>query len=226
MSIVDRLESIKTAISESALKSGRTASEITLLVVSKTWPAADLEPLIAHGHTAFGENRVQEAEEKIPKLPSHLAWHLIGHLQKNKARKALRLFSTIHSVDSFALAEQLNRIAAELNVRPQIYFQVNVANEARKHGFQVDAFREMFPDLLGLENLRIQGLMVIPPFDESLEQTRGHFRTLRHLRDDLENQHKVSLPGLSMGMTHDFPIAIEEGATIVRVGSAIFGHRA
>lgn len=225
MSVSENLRQVRETIAASAEAAGRDPREVELVVVSKTWPAATLLPLIEEGQRVYGENRVQEAIEKAPDLPPDIEWHLIGHLQKNKIRKALGLFRVIHSVDSLSLARQLQRVAVEMERRVNIYLQVNVAGEARKHGFSIEAVEQALPALCELSRLRMRGLMVIPPYSADPEDARPHFRALRECRDALETRHGLSLPGLSMGMTNDYPVAIEEGATVVRVGSAIFGER-
>jgi pyridoxal phosphate enzyme (YggS family) len=208
-----------------AAKAGRAPSDVTLLAVSKTWPAEMVRMAVDAGQTRFGENKVQEGEVKAPLLPSHLEWHHIGNLQKNKVRKALAVFSTIHGVDSLDLARQIDRIAGEDGLEPPVYLQVNLAQEASKHGFTADGLRQDFESLLELPRLRILGLMMIPPFTPEAEDSRPRFAELRVFRDQLSAEFGVPLPGLSMGMSHDFGVAIEEGATIVRVGSASFGSR-
>jgi pyridoxal phosphate enzyme (YggS family) len=223
--IAENLIHVKNLLAQAAEKSGRQADDIELLVVSKTWPAEMVQDVVDAGHTLFGENRVQEALAKIHLLPSRLHWHLIGHLQKNKIRKVLPLFDTIHSIDSLELAQQADRIAGELDRFPHVYLEVNVAGEASKYGFSPSGLREQIDELLKLQRLQIDGLMAIPPFDPDPENARPDFIALRNLRDELQDQTGVPLYKLSMGMSHDFPVAIEEGATIVRVGSAIFGPR-
>lgn len=225
MSVSENLQHVRETIEASAAVAGRDPGGVELLVVSKTWPAEILLPLIKEGQWVYGENRVQEAIEKAPRLPAGVQWHLIGHLQKNKARKALGLFQAIHSVDSLPLARQLDRVAAEMGRSVEIYLQVNAAGEEQKHGFSPAEVEEAMPALIELSHLRIRGLMAIPPYAAAPEATRPHFRALGRCRDGLEARFGVSLPGLSMGMSHDYPVAIEEGATIVRVGSAIFGER-
>jgi pyridoxal phosphate enzyme (YggS family) len=158
-------------------------------------------------------------------LPDHLQWHLIGHLQRNKVRKALPLFQTIHSIDSLKLARYTSNIAAELGVKPKIYLQVDLAAEETKNGYNPDKLRDDLDDLLSLENVSILGLMCIPPMAATPEDARPWFVKLRELRDELEHRAGQAFPGLSMGMSGDFEVAIEEGSTIVRVGSAIFGSR-
>jgi pyridoxal phosphate enzyme (YggS family) len=223
--IAENLNHVKKQVAQATEKAGRSPGDVDLLVVSKTWPAEIIQEAVDAGHTLFGENRVQEALAKIPLLPSGLHRHLIGHLQKNKIRKVLPLFDTIHSIDSLELAQQTDRIAGELGRFPHVYLEVNVADEASKYGFSPSGLREQINELLNLERLQVDGLMAIPPFDPDPENTRPSFIALREFRDQLQEQTGVPLPKLSMGMSHDFPVAIEEGATIVRVGSAIFGPR-
>lgn len=223
--IQENLAKVKNQLAEAAAKAGRKPADINLLVVSKTWPPEIIQEAIDAGHTLFGENRVQEAQAKIPLLSSNLSWHLIGHLQKNKVRKALPLFDTLHSIDSLELAQQTDRIAGELGLFPKVYLEVNVATEASKYGFAPTELNGQIDQLLNLERLQIEGLMAIPPFDPEPEKTRHSFATLRELRDQLEHKTGVPLSKLSMGMSHDYHVAIEEGATIVRVGSAVFGPR-
>lgn len=225
MEIIENYHRICQDIAETVLASGREPAAVDLLVVSKTWEASVVRPLVEAGHLEFGENRVQEASEKIPQLPSKLKWHLIGHLQKNKIRKALPLFDLIQSVDSSELARGMDRVAHELGLFPRVLLQVNVGAEPQKHGFSPNELQEVMGDLLTLPRLEIAGLMTIPPLAEDPEATRPHFQALRRLRDALEETYSHPLPELSMGMTGDFKVAIEEGATIVRVGSAIFGPR-
>ena len=180
---------------------------------------------IEAGQTLFGESRVQEARAKIPELPSKLRWHFVGHLQKNKIRHALPLFEMIHSVDSFGLAQDMNRIAEEEGMHSRVLLEVNVAGEGSKFGFAPDKLREQMEELLALPRLSIEGLMCLPPLAEEAEASRKYFVQLRELRDSLEKELDLKLPQLSMGMTQDFPTAVEEGATLVRVGTAIFGER-
>lgn len=198
---------------------------MTLAAVSKTHaPEAVAEALDA-GQLLFAESRVQEARVKIPQLPARARWHFIGHLQKNKIRHALPLFELLHSVDSLALAEDISRIAAELGLFPRVLLEVNVAGEGSKFGFQPDTLRRELEPLLALERLQIEGLMTIAPLASEPEASRPHFIALRLLRDELAAAAGAPLPQLSMGMSGDFEIAIAEGATLVRVGSAIFGAR-
>jgi len=223
--VADNLARVREQIARAAAKSGRAADQIELLAITKTHPAAKVREAIEAGQTLFGESRVQEARAKIPELPSNLRWHFVGHLQKNKIRHALPLFELFHSVDSLALAEDLNRIAQEEGMHPPVFLEVNVAGEGSKFGFKPEALRAQMESLLALPRLSIEGLMCIPPLAEEAEASRTFFVQLRELRDALEKEFNLKLPQLSMGMTNDFPVAVEEGATLVRVGTAIFGER-
>jgi len=219
------LEHIRLQIAEAAKQSGRSPDSVQLLAVSKTYPPEIIQQAYDAGQLRFGENRVQEALDKIPQLPSKIEWHLIGHLQKNKVRKVLPLCAWIHSVDSLKLAEGINRIAGELNLTANIYLQVNISHDEAKFGFSPSEIYPSLDQLAAMEHLHIEGLMTIPEFSADVEKTRPHFAALRELRDELNTNSGLALTGLSMGMSHDFTVAIEEGATIVRVGSAIFGRR-
>ncbi len=223
--IADNLEHVRAEIAAAAARAGRSADEIELVAVSKKQDAEKIAAAEKAGQQLFGESRVQEARVKLPLLSSRLRWHFIGTLQKNKIRQALPLFELFHSVDSLALAEDLQRIADEEGVRPRVLLQVNVAGEASKHGFAPEALRRDLETLLSLGRLTIEGLMTIPPLAPEAEASRRYFAALRKLRDELEEELAVKLPQLSMGMSGDFAVAIEEGATLVRVGSAIFGGR-
>ena len=220
-----RLAQVRELMADAARKSGRTAEQIELVAVSKTHAAEKVQEAIEAGQLLFGESRVQEARAKIPLLPSRLRWHFIGHLQKNKIRHALPLFELFHGIDSLALAQEMERIAEEEGMRPRVLLEVNVAGEASKHGFSPEALRRDLEAALSLGRLTIEGLMTLPPFAPEAEASRQYFVALRKLRDQLEAEFDVRLPQLSMGMSGDFPIAIEEGATLVRVGTAIFGER-
>jgi pyridoxal phosphate enzyme (YggS family) len=224
-SIAENLERVREQIAGAAAKVGRAADEIELVAISKTHAADKVREAIDAGQTLFGESRVQEARAKIPELPSNLRWHFVGHLQKNKIRHALPLFEMIHSVDSLGLAQEINRIAEEEGMHPRVLLEVNVAGEGSKFGFSPDKLREQMEELLALPRLSILGLMTIPPLAEESEASRKYFVQLRELRDRLQTEFRVDLAQLSMGMTHDFAVAVEEGATLVRVGTAIFGER-
>src|SRR6266700_137420 len=223
--IQENLARVREQIAQAAAKAGRSADELELVAISKTHDAAKVREAIEAGQTLFGESRVQEARVKIPELPSNLRWHFVGHLQKNKIRHALPLFELIHSVDSLALAQDMNRIAEEEAMHPRVLLEVNVAGEGSKFGFQPDKLCEQMEELLSLPRLSILGLMAIPPLAEEAEASRKYFVQLHELRDRLQTEFRVDLSQLSMGMTQDFGIAIEEGATLVRVSTAIFGER-
>ena len=224
-SVAENLERVREQIARAAAKSGRTTDDVELVAITKTHPADKVREAIEAGHTLFGESRIQEARAKIPELPSNLRWHFVGHLQKNKIRHALPLFEMIHSVDSLALAQDINRIAEEDGMHPRVLLEVNVAGEGSKFGFSPDKLSDQMEELLALPRLSIEGLMTIPPLAEEAEASRKYFVRLRALRDRLQTDFRVDLAQLSMGMTQDFPIAVEEGATLVRVGTAIFGER-
>src|SRR5215831_3550071 len=224
-SIAYNLERVRAQIAQAAAKSGRSIEDVDLVAISKTHDAEKVREAIEAGQTLFGESRVQEARVKIPDLPSSAHWHFVGHLQKNKIRHALPLFELIHSIDSLALAEDINRIAEEEAMHPRVLLEVNVAGEGSKFGFQPDKLWEQMEELLSLPRLSILGLMAIPPLAEEGEGSRKYFVQLRELRDRLQTEFRVDLAQLSMGMTQDYAIAIEEGATLVRVGTAIFGER-
>src|SRR6266853_1950214 len=223
--IAENLERVREQIAQAAAKAGRSADELELVAISKTHDAAKVREAIEAGQRLFGESRVQEARAKIPELASNLRWHFVGHLQKNKIRHALPLFELTHSVDSLALAEDVNRIAEEDGLHPRILLEINVAGEGSKFGFQPDRLRAEMESLLALPRLSILGLMTIPPIAEEAEASRKYFVQLRELRARLQTEFHVDLAQMSMGMTQDFAVAVEEGATLVRVGTAIFGER-
>jgi pyridoxal phosphate enzyme (YggS family) len=224
-SIAENLECVREQIARAAAKANRSVDGVELVAISKTYDAEKIREAVEAGQSLFGESRVQEARAKIPELPSNLRWHFVGHLQKNKIRHALPLFELIHSVDSLALAQEVNRIAEEEGLHPRVLLEINVAGEGSKFGFKPDTLRTEMETLLVLNRLSIEGLMTIPPLAPEAEASRTHFIKLRELRDALEEEFRAKLPHLSMGMTNDFVIAIEEGATLVRVGTAIFGER-
>ena len=223
--LAERLDVVREKIARTAEKAGRGADEVTLVAVSKTHPPETIAEALEAGQSLFGESRVQESRVKIPLLPGRARWHFIGHLQKNKIRHALPLFELFHGVDSLALARDLDRIADEEGARPRILLEVNVAGETSKFGFNPDMLRAQLEELLALPRLQIEGLMTIAPLAPEAEGSRPHFAALRELRDALQTEFRVRLPQLSMGMSGDYAVAIEEGATLVRVGAAIFGAR-
>ena len=223
--IAANLEEIRRRMADAAQRAGRDPASVRLVAVSKTYPAEAVAAAAATGQRIFGESRVQESRDKIPACPPGLEWHFIGHLQKNKVRQALPLFPFFHSIDSTALAGAIDRIAGETGVKAQGLLEVNVSGEETKHGFTPEELRAQFPTLSKLPHLRIRGLMTMAPYNENPEEARPVFRALRELRDELQSTYQHPLPELSMGMSGDFEPAIEEGATLVRVGSSIFGAR-
>src|SRR4030095_649303 len=224
-SIAENLEHVRARSAAAAAKSGRSLDDVDLVAVSKTHGAEKVREAIDAGQSLFGESRVQEARVKIPELPSSARWHFVGHLQKNKIRHALPLFELIHSVDSLALAEDTNRIAEEEGLHPRVLLEVNVAGGGGKFGFQPDKLRAEMESLLAFSRLSILGLMCIPPISDEADASRKYFVALRELRDRLQSELHVDLAQLSMGMTQDYAVAVEEGATLVRIGTAIFGER-
>ncbi len=224
-----RFVSVCARIGAAARGCHRAPEEITLIAISKTHPASSVKEALKLGITEFGENRVQEAESKIIEVGRNRAhWHLVGHLQANKTRRALKLFDVVHSLDSIELARRLDRLCIEerRDVLP-VLIQVDLGKEETKSGIGEGELLKLVKALDECPRLRLRGLMTLPPFFENPEQARPFFRRLRKLRDDLEGQgHFANGKGeLSMGMTHDFEVAIEEGATMVRIGTAIFGER-
>ncbi|MEY2550053.1 MAG: dependent protein [Verrucomicrobiota bacterium] len=223
--VAGNLERVLRQIGEAAAKSGRTLADIELVAISKTHEAEKVRAAFDAGQQLFGESRVQEARAKIPLLPSAARWHFVGRLQRNKIRHALPLFELFHSVDSLELARDMSRIAEEQGLHPRVLLEVNVAGEGSKIGFAPEALRSQMETLLSLPRLTIEGLMTIPPLAAEPEASRPFFVALRSLRESLEKEFHADLPRLSMGMSGDFLVAIEEGATLVRVGTAIFGKR-
>ena len=231
MSLADNIARVRERLERAARKSARNPEEIALIAVTKTFPPEPIREAYRAGLRLFGENRVQEFAVKAEELRelSDAEWHLIGHLQTNKATKAAELFAAIDSVDSLRLAEKLNSVAEKLNKRLAVLVEINVGGEAAKSGVaagstDLDAILSAAPTW---SHLQIKGLMTVPPFSEDPEGARPYFRQLRMLRDKIAARRLpgVSMDVLSMGMSHDFEIAIEEGSTCVRVGSAIFGER-
>ena len=213
------LERVQAAIAAACRRSGRSSDDVLLIAVSKTVEVERVRAAIAAGVSALGENRVQEAREKIDALGRPVPWHLIGPLQTNKARDAARLFDWIHSVDRLELATELSRRARALGRTLDVLLEVNIGEEPQKAGARPQEIKSLLDAVAGLDGIRVRGLMAIPPMAEP-EQSRPRFRRLRELRD------AVGLEHLSMGMSADFEVAVEEGATMVRVGTAIFGPRA
>ena len=226
--IATNLEAVRRRIHAAAQRAGRQPSDITLVAVSKTFTADDVRRAANAGVRIFGENRVQEGLQKIDALADlQLEWHLIGHLQSNKARRAAAVFDCIHSVDGLDLIDRLDRGAADAGRRPRVLIQVDLAHEATKHGADAPAVEALARQALERPHLDLRGLMIVPPLPDEAEASRPWFRALRELRDTLVARGIPAdrLRELSMGMSDDFEVAIEEGATLVRVGSAIFGRR-
>ncbi len=232
MSVADNIASVREQVRLAAVRAGRAPSEITLMAVSKTFPADRIRAAYRAGIRHFGENRVQEYSGKIGALIdlTEAHWHMIGHLQTNKAAKAVELFEAVDSVDSLKLAQKLNEAAGKLGRKLAVLIEVNLGGEAAKTGLAPDSreMNEIFAAAPSLEHLEIRGLMTIPPFADDPWQARPFFRRLRQLRDQIAARQlpSLDLSVLSMGMSHDFEAAIEEGSTCVRVGTAIFGERA
>jgi len=223
------LKAVQKCIASAAGRSGRESSEVKLVAVSKTHPASTVSKAIESGATVFGENKVQEAEPKIIEIGhDNVEWHLIGHLQSNKARKAVQLFDVIQSVDSLELAQRLERICEELGKdKLSVFVEVDLAGESTKSGIAENELPELIMFLKTCKHLRFDGLMMLPPFFADAEKTRPYFKRLGQIRNDLASQKAFAngVGQLSMGMSHDFEVAIEEGATVIRVGTAIFGER-
>ena len=223
-----RLENIMDRIKAAAISCNRDPESIRLVAVSKTVPADRVREAINAGVTTLGENYMQEAREKVSALSSYnVSWHFIGHLQTNKAKYAVRLFDLIHTVDSLKLALELNKQSKKINKIQQILIQINIGRESSKSGIYKQDALKLIKEISGLENLTIKGLMTVPPFFDDPEKVRPYFSALRILRDYIKDEavKNVSMEELSMGMTGDFEAAIEEGATLVRIGTAIFGKR-
>jgi pyridoxal phosphate enzyme (YggS family) len=225
--IRERLTRVHQQIARAAERAGRRAEEITLIAVSKTFDPATVQQAVDAGVRDLGENRVQEAIAKAPMVKGDVRWHLIGHLQSNKARHAVETFQVIHTIDSVELAVRLDRIAGQAGRRPVVLVQVDLAHEPTKSGADEDELPAIIEALDSAQYLEFRGLMTLPPFFDSAEKTRPYFRKLRSILEGLNRGRAPDrkLTELSMGMSHDFEVAIEEGATMVRVGTAIFGSR-
>jgi pyridoxal phosphate enzyme (YggS family) len=224
--IAERVAAVRERIARAAERAGRPADSVTLVAVSKTHPPEAVREAFSAGVRDFGENRVQEAEPKLLATRELGArWHLVGHLQSNKARKAATLFGLVQSIDSLELAERLARAGEELGREVRGLVQVDLAGEATKFGLPAVELHAALERLRGRAGLRLEGLMVLPPFLEDAEALRTYFRRLRELRDRALGEGLLAAGELSMGMSHDFETAVEEGATLVRVGTAIFGER-
>jgi pyridoxal phosphate enzyme (YggS family) len=224
--IEQQIRDIKDSIASISDRNGRTPGSVKLLAVSKTFPSEAVEAAYRTGQVMFGENRVQELSEKVPALSQDIEWHLIGHLQGNKVSKAVELADLIHSVDSEKLLRRIDRIAGELGKRQKIFLELNISGEQSKFGETADAAASLVSLALSLPNIDLQGFMTMAPFGAEECELRKVFSTLREFRNNMEKEFNVSLPELSMGMSSDYEYAIAEGATIVRIGTAIFGKRA
>jgi len=232
MEIAEALKKVRERIYSAALRSGRNPQEIKLVAVTKTVDVERIIEAINAGVTILGENRVQEAQKKVSSnelrvTSSKIQWHLIGHLQRNKAKHAVRLFDLIHTIDSTSLAEEVNKEAEKTQKIQRVLVEVKLSEEETKHGVSEKDLISLLERIKGLNNLKLEGLMTMPPFFEEPEKVRQYFKRLRELRDNINKLRVMSyeLRELSMGMSHDFEIAIEEGATMVRIGTAIFGQR-
>lgn len=232
MKIAEALKKVRERIYNTAVRSGRDPQEIRLVAVTKTIDMEGISEAINAGVTILGENRVQEAQKKVISyelrvMGSKVEWHLIGHLQRNKAKYAVRLFDLIHTIDSVALAEEVNKQAQKIGKVQRVLIEVKLSSEEAKHGVTEKDLIQLVESIKGLDNLKLEGLMTMPPFFVESENTRPYFKRLRELRDRINELQIMSyeLRELSMGMSHDFEIAIEEGATMVRIGTAIFGQR-
>jgi len=228
--IAENFRKVRDRIERAAVECGRAPSEIVLLAITKTFPVETISLAIAAGQRRFGENRVQEAESKIPHLRAvpGLEWHLVGHLQSNKAPRAAQLFDAIHSVDSVKVAAKLSQSCLDMRKQVSVLLQVDLGKEPTKSGADPADAWSILESASALTGVRFDGLMTIPPYFENPELARPYFAALRELRDSLESEHTGCLGRrhLSMGMSHDFEVAIQEGATIVRLGTALFGERA
>jgi hypothetical protein len=225
MDFAENLDSIQRRIRAACGRAGRDEHSVLLLAVSKTHPAETIQEAVNEGQIFFGENKIQEAKAKIPLGPGKARWHFIGHLQSNKIRDAIELFEMIQSVDSLNLAREISKRCEQAARTRPVLLEVNVAGEASKFGYKPEQLLNELKELNSLPRIEIQGLMTVPPFAIEPEKARPHFRRLRELKIQCEEILGAPLPHLSMGMSGDFEIAIEEGATIVRIGTALFGQR-
>lgn len=225
--IEKQLESVRQEIAKAAYSAGRDPKDITLIAVSKTYPASAIEEAIQAGCNDFGENRVQELCQKIETIQRPIHWHLIGHLQTNKVKYIIGKTTLIHSVDSLSLAEEIEKQSAKHDLITNVLLEVNVAEEATKFGFKADELIQAAEQINQMKHVKVEGLMTVAPFVEDPEENRTIFRKLSSLSVDIQRQKfdNISTNVLSMGMSNDYKIAIQEGATMVRVGTAIFGNR-
>jgi hypothetical protein len=225
MSLAENLASIQQRIHAACARAGRDASSVTLLAVSKTHPPETIREMVEAGQLLFGENKIQEAKAKIPLCPGRARWQFIGHLQSNKVRDAVELFDMIQGVDSLAVAQEISKRAAQAAKTVPILLEVNVAGEGSKFGYRPEQLLAELNEINALPKIEVHGLMAIPPYAPVAEKARPYFVKLRELKAQAETVLGAPLPHLSMGMSGDFEVAIEEGATIVRIGTALFGER-
>ena len=225
MDIAENLNSIQQRIRGACERAGRAPDSVMLLAVSKTHPPETIRAAADCGQLLFGENKIQEAKAKIPLCPDKCRWHFIGHLQSNKVRDAVELFGMIQGVDSLSLAQEINKRCEQAAKKMPVLLEVNVAGEASKSGYQPEKMLAELKELNELPRIEIHGLMTVPPWSPEMEKARPHFRKLRQLKERAEAVLGVPLPHLSMGMSGDFEVAIDEGATLVRIGTALFGPR-
>jgi len=225
VSLADNLHSIQQRIRAACDRVDREPNSLTLLAVTKTHPPEVIKTAVEAGLFFFGENKIQEAKAKIPLCPGRARWHFIGHLQSNKCRDAVELFEMIDSVDSLAIAQEINKRAEQAKKTMPVLLEVNVAGEASKFGYKPERLLSELKELNKLPRVEVHGLMAVPPWSPTPESSRPHFQRLRELKAQAETELGAPLPHLSMGMSGDFEVAIEEGATIIRVGTALFGER-
>ena len=224
-SIAENLQTLKAGVEKAAQECGRDPGSVQILAVSKKFPAAAVQEAWGAGQRLFGENQVQEATSKIPDCPQGIEWHLIGPLQSNKARKAVELFDVIQTLDRSKIIHRVGRIAEDLDKKVRVYVAVNVGDEIQKHGVSPDRISTLLEVVDQYPNLLLEGLMCIPPYLPDPEQARPFFQLLKSLLGQISESGSAAASHLSMGMSHDYVIAIEEGATVIRVGTAIFGPR-
>lgn len=226
-SIGANLQDVRSKVTQAALKAGRNPEEIQIIAVTKTVDISQMEEAISAGITAIGENRVQEVRRKFPLLKKKVDWHLIGHLQTNKVKYIIDKVSLIHSVESLSLAKEISKRAGQKGIVMPILVQVNIAEEESKFGLKVKEVIPFLKEIAELENIKIEGLMTMAPFVENPEEIRFVFKKLKLLSENIKEEHipRVEMKHLSMGMTNDYQVAVEEGATLIRVGTGIFGKR-
>ncbi|MDO5539852.1 MAG: YggS family pyridoxal phosphate-dependent enzyme [Eubacteriales bacterium] len=224
---IENYRMVRQKIDEACLRSGRNKDDVTLIAVSKTKPVSMIEELLPEGVINFGENKPQELKEKYEQLPKNLRWHMIGHLQRNKVKYVIERSCMIHSVDSIRLAQAIDEEAGKHDLIMPVLVEVNIAQEDTKFGIKADETFDFIKEISACDNIKVNGLMTIAPFVENPEENRIHFRNLYKLFIDIKDRNvdNVNMCSLSMGMTNDYEVAVEEGATLVRVGTGIFGER-